>query len=387
MLVPSNICTDQDAAGLRKLLFTQTRLRGLFCFENRRYVFPGLASRFEFTLLTYEKGRSTDTFPAAFSRQSLEDLAHFPEQNAAYLSTNFLQRFSPGIYSIGRFKNQEDVSIIEKILRFPPLEEALHDTWNLKLAPGLSLSAISLLELVGSQLDSIPLYEGKMIHHFTHIFAPPRRWVKKTGNVESDTISRISRSLDQWQKSGYHGYHLAFRDIATGSNQRTLIATILPPNVLVNNTINFASNILDADVLLFLTAIFNSFIADFLIRLLVSIHVTISNVYHLPVPRLTKQDEYFSSLVTRTARLICTTEDFKELWESIMRSPWSLETAATNSVERERLRAELDGLVAHLYNVSEDEFTYILSTFPLVADSTQKSAPKAYRDVKRGLIS
>src|SRR5260370_7642456 len=150
MLVPSNICTDQDAAGLRKLLFTQTRLRGLFCFENRRYVFPGLASRFEFTLLTYEKGRSTDTFPAAFSRQSLEDLAHFPEQNAAYLSTNFLQRFSPGIYSIGRFKNQEDVSIIEKMLRFPPLEEALHDTWILKLVPVLPLTALILLYLDAS---------------------------------------------------------------------------------------------------------------------------------------------------------------------------------------------------------------------------------------------
>ena len=387
MLVPTNICTDQDTAGLRKLLFTQTRLHGLFCFENRRYVFRGLGSRFEFALLTYEKGRSTDAFPATFSRQSLEDLAHFPDQNAIYLSMNFLQRFSPGIYSLGRFKNQEDVSIIEKMLRFPPLEEAQHDTWNVKLATGLSISAISHLELFGSQPDSIPLYEGKMIHQFTHVYAPPRRWVKKTDNVESANISRISRSLEQWQKSGYHGYHLAFRDISTGSNQRTLIATVLPPNVLVNNTINFASNVLVGDILLFLTAIFNSFMADFFIRQIVSIHVAISNVYHLSVPRLTKQDEYFSSLVTRTARLICTTEDFKELWESVMRSPWSQEIAATNSVEREQLRAELDGLAAHLYNLSEDEFTYILSTFPLVAAPTKIAAQNAYRDVKRGLIS
>lgn len=51
-----------------------------------------------------------------------------------------------------------------------------------------------------------------------------------------------------------------------------------------------------------------------------------------------------------------------------------------------RLRAELDGLVAHLYGLSENEFVHILATFPLVPEPVKQAARNAYRDVERGLI-
>lgn len=55
-------------------------------------------------------------------------------------------------------------------------------------------------------------------------------------------------------------------------------------------------------------------------------------------------------------------------------------------VDRAKLRAELDGLVAHLYGLTEEEFRYVLTTFPLVADSVKSAALQAYRDVEKGLI-
>ena len=39
-----------------------------------------------------------------------------------------------------------------------------------------------------------------------------------------------------------------------------------------------------------------------------------------------------------------------------------------------RLRAELDGLIAHLYGLTEEEFSHILSTFPLVAEEIKAAA-------------
>ena len=59
---------------------------------------------------------------------------------------------------------------------------------------------------------------------------------------------------------------------------------------------------------------------------------------------------------------------------------------ATDPLERARLRAELDGLVAHLYGLTEDEFAHILDTFPLAAQPVKVAAHNAYRDVERGLI-
>ena len=58
----------------------------------------------------------------------------------------------------------------------------------------------------------------------------------------------------------------------------------------------------------------------------------------------------------------------------------------TDAVERAKLRAELDGLIAHLYGLTEAEFVHVLSTFPLVPDPVKLAAQNAYRDAERGLL-
>lgn len=58
----------------------------------------------------------------------------------------------------------------------------------------------------------------------------------------------------------------------------------------------------------------------------------------------------------------------------------------TDGVERAKLRAELDGLIAHLYGLTESEFAHLLTTFPLVPDPAKLAAQNAYRDAERGLI-
>ena len=58
----------------------------------------------------------------------------------------------------------------------------------------------------------------------------------------------------------------------------------------------------------------------------------------------------------------------------------------TDAIARAKLRAELDGLVAHLYGLTEAELVHILGTFPLVEQSVKDTVIQAYRDVKRGLV-
>ncbi len=61
-----------------------------------------------------------------------------------------------------------------------------------------------------------------------------------------------------------------------------------------------------------------------------------------------------------------------------MGEAWTPASGATDPVERQRLRNELDALVAHLYGQSRSEFAHILSTFPLVfADDAQGKAKRA----------
>ncbi len=100
-------------------------------------------------------------------------------------------------------------------------------------------------------------------------------------------------------------------------------------------------------------------------------------VYQLPIPRLTEKDPAFSPIVTRAARLVCTTPEFDDLAAAV--GLGSHQNGAADKGERAKLRAELDGLVAHLYGLSEYEFAYILTTFPLVEQGVKDAALLAFR--------
>ena len=50
--------------------------------------------------------------------------------------------------------------------------------------------------------------------------------------------------------------------------------------------------------------------------------------------------------------------------------------------ERQKLRAEIDAIVAHLYGLTDDEFAYILTTFPLVSDDIKMATLEKFRTYK-----
>jgi hypothetical protein len=133
---------------------------------------------------------------------------------------------------------------------------------------------------------------------------------------------------------------------------------------------------------LFLCAVWNSFVLDWMIRQRVSTTLNFFYMYQLAVPRLTASEA--KPFADRAARLICTTPEFDTLAAEVGLGDHT--AGATDPAERARLRAELDGLVAHLYGLTEEEFAHILGTFPLVDEAVRVAARNAYRDVERGLI-
>jgi hypothetical protein len=135
---------------------------------------------------------------------------------------------------------------------------------------------------------------------------------------------------------------------------------------------------------LFVCAMMNSFVIDAWLRQSITNHVSFFFVYSVPVPRLTEQDSAFSSIVRRAAKLICITPEFDDLAQEV--GLGSYKKSVSNPTERAKLRAELDGLIAHLYGLTEEEFSHILMSFPLVPEPVKVAAQNAYRDVERGLI-
>ena len=129
--------------------------------------------------------------------------------------------------------------------------------------------------------------------------------------------------------------------------------------------------------MLFLCAALNSFCFDFTLRQKVSSNLTMFFIYQTPVPRLTTGDKYFTDIVQRAAKLICTAPEFDELAQEVGLN--SHRDSVTDETERAQLRAELDGIIAHLYGLTDAEFAYILTTFPIVPEAVKQAALEAYR--------
>jgi hypothetical protein len=403
VVIPSGVYTDFGTTGLRRLLFDKTQINGLFCFENRNLIFEGVHRSFKFVVLTFTKGETTSSFYAVFMRHDVEDLDNFPNENSVNLPVSLIRRSSPGSESVIEFKNPTDIRITEKLLKFPLLSGDVKG-WELEIY-GEELHMNRAAEYFYTDPTPIPLYEGKMIWQFDHQYAPPKFWVKedeiraKFMPIRLKRVQKVSRdaklnleiNLEQMQLD-YESYRLGFRDVTGSTNERTMIVTILPPRVACGNTLRlervYSDRVIDRKLELnvtvistkskcFLAAVLNSFVLDYLIRQKVTNHLSSFYVYQLPVPRLTAQDPAFAPIVERAAKLICTTPEFDDLAAEV--GLGSHANGVTDPAQRAQLRAELDGLIAHVYGLTEAEFSHILSTFPLVGEAVKAAALAEYR--------
>ncbi|MFN6535275.1 MAG: Eco57I restriction-modification methylase domain-containing protein [Nostoc sp. EkiNYC01] len=375
IVIPSGIYTDLGTKQLREMLFSQTKVTGLFCLENRKEVFEGVHRSFKIVVLTFVKGSITTEFPSAFMRHDVHELQMFPGDNSLKISVDMVRQLSPDSLSVMEFNNQVDIRIAEKMLKFPLLGEKIETKWNLRLTREFDMTNDSHLFKQQPGKGRLPLYEGKMIHQFTHLYTEPRYWVDEQ---EGRKALLKRNESDNGQKVDYQSYRVGFRDVARNTDNRTMIAGIIPPNIFVGNTLIVSQQFTKQDELLFVVSVLNSFACDFIIRQKVTAHCNMFYVYQLPVPRLTKNDRYFNDIVQRAAKLICTTPEFDELAQEV--GLGSHQQGVTDETERAKLRAELDGMVAHLYGLTEDEFSYILTTFPIVNATVKEAALSAYRN-------
>jgi hypothetical protein len=436
IVIPAGIYSDLGAKGLRELLFTRTHIEGLFGFENRKTIFEGVDSRFKFVVLTFEKSGAprlqqhgernasappddllaptrtgalgTCKFPAAFMRLDIAELERFPDEGALWLDVETIRKLAPDSLAIMEFDSAADASVVGKVHRFPTLGS---EEWKLVLKRELHKTGDKGLFKLTPGPERAPLCEGKHFHQYNADFAPPSRWVDVKATERVLKERRAHNIARQFSSLGVaavpdpkkialdcDSYRIAFRDVARNTDERTVIACILPPLRFCTHTVSMEQVYFDrvdnlghesvaardSSQRLYLLGIFNSFVFDWILRKNVGAHVSFFLVYNAPVPKPKAGDARYTAVAERAAWLTRTSAEFDTLAQEFgLRDH---RAATTDPVERARLRAELDGLVAHLYGLTDDEFLHILSTFPLVQEPVKVAAFNAFRDVARGLI-
>ena len=87
------------------------------------------------------------------------------------------------------------------------------------------------------------------MNSFRHRFAEPRYWIKENEGrgvleiKERNRMRKITKDNSIYPRIDCDEYRLAWRSITNSTNERTLIATILPPYVFLGNSINYMNPI------------------------------------------------------------------------------------------------------------------------------------------------
>ena len=230
------------------------------------------------------------------------------------------------------------------------------------------------------------LYEGKMIHQFTASFSEAKYFIKEEeARIEllRKVKSRIKRdnqlNNDEFDNLiipddlllDYQTYRLVYRAIASSTNERTLISSIVPPKVFIGHSMNHSVNLeyeidnnsivskqKDIKELLYIMSLFNSLTLNYYIRNKISANLTMNFIYEMPIAtsnEIEKQKivELGFSLLYRKSNKI----EFEDLKNQ-------LGIEIDYSKELELLRAELEVLIARdLYKLSPKEWDYVCSTF------------------------
>ena len=219
-----------------------------------------------------------------------------------------------------------------------------------------------------------PVYKGASFDLWDPNKGPPYAWANPSPVLDWLQSKRL-RAANSRRDSAHREFSLghlqdrstlpcfkpriAFRDITNRTNQRTIIACLLPPKVfVVHNAPYFLWPHGDEKDQAFLLGVLCSIPLDWYARRFVETHVTYFVINPFPIPRPSRHNPLWKRIVEISGRLACPDERFAEWAETV-----GVEWGPLVADEKEDLIHQLDALVAHCYGLAERQLVHIFETF------------------------
>lgn len=411
LLVPSGIATDDTTKHFFSDLVEKQCLTALYDFENRKLVFPDVDGRFKFSVLLMT-GRELNepTADFVFFAHAIEDLQH--RERHIELSPNDLALMNPNTRTCPVFRSRRDADLTRHVyrqvpvlidktrreggnpwgVRFVRMFDQTNDAEHFKTGAELKEAGFKLCgnRWIRRKNVFLPLYEAKMIQAFDHRAASVRveraNWMRQGQPEETSLVQHQNPEFvvqpRYWVAQdlvseilGDRPSVLAYKDVTSATNQRTMIASIIPRSAVVNSApLVLTGSQMSERLECCLLANFNSLIYDFVARQKVGgLHLNFFIVEQLPTlpPDTYAQRCPWESSRTletwiseRVLKLTCTAEDMIPLAEA---ARFRHRVYQWREQERAQLRAELDAAFFLLYGTSRADVEYILSTFQAIA--------------------
>ena len=442
MLTPTGIAADKGSAEFFKSVSTTGRLGALFDFENKKVFFADVHASFKFCALVFGgPARKFESIRCAFFLHALNELD--AGQPSLTLSPAHLALVNPNTGAIPIFRSQRDAELTVGIYRRHAVlvrhgersasrgrepdtrawpVKFVQGSFNMTSDSGLFRSAKWLADqgfVAGrssrwraGEREALPLYVGRMIHHFDH------RHASVSVNDENLHNAALSARLtpvdkgdparsptpqywvvrDEATATAWREWVIGFRDIARSTDARTMIAAIVPGTFAGNKLPlllpDVGAEAEYARVAPCVLACMNALVFDFVVRQKVqSTSLNWFVVEQLPVIARAQFNEPLPAAFAahlRAAGLMNGHHEQPTVADFVIPQVLALSYTAHdlapfardlgyvdaqgevlppfvwNDEDRRSRMAALDALFFHLYGLNKDDAAYVLDTFPIV---------------------
>lgn len=360
LLLPSAFHANEGTTGIRRL-FLDHGLETCLSFENRLGLFD-IDSRFKFALVVARRPGPARAVRCAFY---LEDIGQ--GEDPARLMTydrGFIDASGGPYQTLMELRGPADLALARRLFATGGQRFGAWCASNgIRLGRDLHMTddagLFSPVDGVADDPAWCTLHEGKTFHHYTDRWdTRPRYRVRTEALAAKPLVAEAVRH-----------FRLAFRDIARSNDERSAIATIMPPGVVLGHTatVEKTPGARPPRLALALCAVFNAFPFDWLVRQKTATHLSLYLLDGLPMPSLTEAT--LTALADTTAALCANDARFAPLVGD--RADWP---AMPDPAERQRLRAAADALVARAYGLTREEYAHVLASF---SHASWRDAPGA----------
>ncbi|MBI1893981.1 MAG: hypothetical protein HYS14_07720 [Candidatus Rokubacteria bacterium] len=235
----------------------------------------------------------------------------------------------------------------------------------------------------------LPLYEAKMIHHFDHRFGdyadyPPGTETTTLPDVPLERLRDLGyvvqprywvpakevddRLADKWDRA----WLLGWRDICRATDQRTVIASVIP-RAAVGDKFLLMLPSAEPRLVACLLGNLTSFVFDYVGRQ----KVGGTSLKYFTMKQLAALSPATYTVPTPWCPLVSVSEWLRSRVIELAYTAWDLAAFARDCgydsapvrwdpERRFLLRCEVDAAFFHLYGLTREEAAYILDTFPIV---------------------
>lgn len=358
--VPAGLIRSQNTQPIREILASQCFNSQITVFENRQRFFA-IDSRFKFLLLVTDlnenskrSGNSICVNYASNKGTTIEASEDVQIPIAKLASIR-------GDLTVPEVRTEKEWKLFELFSRTGLNWGQEDSNWKPEIVREIDMTRDRKLFLSKPTDDALPLIEGRMIHQYWFGCKAYRSGTGRRARWDSMPIGGSVVEPQFWfpmaaLPSHVQSRHLlpraGFCDITGQTNERSMLASRVPPGVVCGNkvpTVIFPNDPSPARLDLWL-GIVNSFTFDWLLRRVITTTVNYFLLLSVPLPRIEPADPAGKRIIKWVRELRALGEQEKPF------DPWIAG----------KLRAKIDLAVFSAYGGKPEELPTIMSDFTLL---------------------